>query len=114
MKNLDFETAKIAQICQQWQIVELALFGSVLRTDFNLDSDIDVLVSFAEDAKVTFFDLDTIEQQLSKLFNRPVDVVTKRAIEQSQNWLRKKNILENAQIIYEQRSRNTTGFNQSL
>ncbi len=114
MKNLDFETEKIAQICQQWQIVELALFGSVLRTDFNLDSDIDVLVSFAEDAKVTFFDLDTIEQQLSKLFNRPVDVVTKRAIEQSQNWLRKKNILENAQIIYEQRSRNTTGFNQSL
>ncbi len=114
MKNLDFETEKIAQICQQWQIVELALFGSVLRTDFNLDSDIDVLVSFAEDAKVTFFDLDTIEQQLSKLFNRPVDVVTKRAIEQSQNWLRKKNILENAQIIYEQRSRNTAGFNQSL
>ncbi len=114
MKNLDFDPEKIAQICQQWQIVELALFGSVLRTDFNLDSDIDVLVSFAEDAQVTFFDLDTIEQQLSKLFNRPVDVVTKRAIEQSQNWLRKKNILENARIIYEQRSRNTTGFNQSL
>ncbi len=104
MKNINFEIEKIAKICQNLQIVELALFGSVLREDFNLDSDIDVLVSFAEDARITFFDLDTIEQELSNLFNRPVDVVTKEAIEQSHNWIRKKNILENSQVIYEQRS----------
>ncbi len=103
MKNINLEPEKIEQICQQWHIEELALFGSVLREDFNPNSDIDVLVSFAESAKITFFDLDTIEQQLSKLFNRAVDVVTKRAIEQSHNWIRKKNILDNAQIIYEQR-----------
>jgi uncharacterized protein len=111
MKNIDLKPEKIEQICQQWQIEELALFGSVLGEDFNPNSDIDVLVSFAESAKITFFDLDTIEQQLSKLFNRPVDVVTKRAIEQSHNWIRKKNILGNAQIIYEQRQRNTAGYN---
>ena len=103
MKNINLKHEQIEQICQQWQIKELALFGSVLREDFNPQSDIDVLVSFAEDAKITFFDLDTIEQQLSKLFARPVDVVTKRAIEQSHNWIRKKNILDNARIIYEQR-----------
>ncbi len=101
MKNINLKPEKIEQICQQWQIKELALFGSVLREDFNPQSDIDVLVSFAEDAKITFFDLDTIEQQLSKLFDRPVDLVTKRAIEQSHNWIRKKNILDNARIIYE-------------
>ncbi|MGK7952577.1 MAG: nucleotidyltransferase family protein [Xenococcaceae cyanobacterium] len=100
MKNINLKLEKIEQFCQQWQIKELALFGSVLREDFNPQSDIDVLVSFAEDAKITFFDLDTIEQQLSKLFDRPVDVVTKRAIEQSHNWIRKKNILDNARIIY--------------
>lgn len=111
MKKINLELEKIEQICQQWQIEELALFGSVLRENFRSDSDIDVLVSFSEDAKITFFDLDIIERQLSKLFNRPVDVVTKRAIEQSHNWIRKKNILANAQIIYEQRSRNTTRFN---
>ncbi len=111
MKNINLKSEKIEQICQQWQIEELALFGSVLREDFNPNSDIDVLVSFAESAKITFFDLDTIEQQLSQLFNRPVDVVTKRAIEKSHNWIRKKNILDNAQIIYEQRQRNTTGYN---
>ena len=111
MKNIHLKNKKIEQFCQQWQIEELALFGSVLREDFNSKSDIDVLVSFAEDAKITFFDLDKIEQQLSKIFNRPVDVVTKRAIEKSHNWIRKKNILENAKIIYEQRQRNTTGYN---
>ena len=59
MKNINLETEKIKQICQQWQIEELALFGSVLREDFNPTSDIDVLVSFAESAKITLFDLDT-------------------------------------------------------
>jgi uncharacterized protein len=93
----------LTQICQRWQIVELALFGSVLRLDFNSDSDIDLLVTFAESAKVTFFDLDAIEQQLSQLFARPVDVVTKSAIEQSHNPIRRQNILSNSRVIYEQR-----------
>ena len=104
MRNINLETEKISKICQNWQIVELALFGSVLREDFNSNSDIDILVSFADDAKITFFDLDDLEQEFSQLFNRPVDVVTKTAIEQSHNWIRKKNILGNSQVIYEQRS----------
>lgn len=103
MLNINLEIDKIRDICQQWQIKELALFGSVLREDFNLNSDIDMLVSFTENAKITFFDLDLIESEFSKLFERPVDIVTKRSIEQTHNWIRKKNILKNAQIIYEQR-----------
>ena len=106
-QRFNIQPNQLQEICQQWQITELALFGSVLRDDFNAESDIDVLVSFAEEAKITFFDLDTIESQLSKLFNRPVDIVTKQAIEQSHNWIRKNNILNNAKIIYGQRSRDT-------
>lgn len=113
MKNISLDE-KITDICQQWQITELALFGSVLREDFNDLSDIDVLVSFADTASITFFDLDTIEKQLSDIFHRPVDVVTKRAIEQSHNWIRQKNILENTKVIYEQRSGNIAGYNSSL
>lgn len=62
MTNINLKSEKIEEICQQWQIEELALFGSVLRKDFHPKSDIDVLFSCAEDAKITFFDLDTIEQ----------------------------------------------------
>ncbi|MEM9274938.1 MAG: nucleotidyltransferase family protein [Cyanobacteria bacterium P01_F01_bin.143] len=100
-QRLNIKPSQLEKVCQQWQIVEVCLFGSVLRDDFNAKSDIDVLVSFADNAKTTFFDLDMIEEQLSNLFNRPVDVVTKRAIEQSPNWIRKKNILENSRVIYE-------------
>ncbi len=101
-QRLNIRPIQLEKVCQQWQIVEMSLFGSVLRDDFNVESDIDILVSFADYARVTFFDLELIEEQLSKLFNRPVDVVTKRAIEQSHNWIRKKNILENSRVIYEQ------------
>ncbi|WP_319423227.1 nucleotidyltransferase family protein [Pleurocapsa sp. FMAR1] len=107
-QRFEIQPIQLQKICQQWQITELALFGSVLRDDFKPQSDIDLLVSFAEDAKITFFDLDTIEAQFSRLFNRQVDLVTKRSIEQSHNWIRKQNILNHAKIIYEQRSRNTS------
>lgn len=103
LASLSVSMEELQAICQRWQIVELALFGSVLRPDFNPDSDIDVLVTFSDIAKITFFDLDTIEQQLSQLFHRPVDVVTKRAIEQSHNPIRRKNILDYSKVIYEQR-----------
>jgi uncharacterized protein len=98
-----FPVETLARLCQQWQITELALFGSVLREDFNASSDIDFLVTFSESAKITFFDLDAIEQQLSHLVGRPVDLVTRRAIEQSHNSIRRENILGNARVIYEQR-----------
>ncbi len=107
-RHFNIQPNQLQEICQQWQITELALFGSVLRNDFNSQSDIDILVSFAEEAKITFFDLDTIEAQFSKLFNRPVDVVTKQAIEQSHNWIRKNNILNNTKVIYGQRSRDAS------
>ena len=107
-QRLKIKPDRLQDICQQWKITELALFGSVLRDDFNAQSDIDILVSFDEGVKIAFFDLDILEEQLSRLFNRPIDLVTKRAVEQSHNWIRKKNILDNSQIIYEQRSRNTS------
>jgi predicted nucleotidyltransferase len=110
-KRLNAKPEQLTEICQQWQIVELALFGSILREDFNLNSDVDLLVSFAPQAKITFFDLDNIENQFSLLFKRPVDIVTKKAMEKSHNWIRQQNILGNAKIIYEQKSRGNFGFN---
>ncbi|MBD0344350.1 MAG: nucleotidyltransferase domain-containing protein [Coleofasciculus sp. Co-bin14] len=102
-RGLTLPGKSLTKLCQHWQIVELSLFGSILREDFNADSDIDVLVKFSEEARITFFDFDVIEQQLSQLFQRPVDVVTKQAIEQSHNPIRRKNILDNSKVIYKQR-----------
>jgi uncharacterized protein len=67
---------QLAEFCRRWQIRELALFGSVLREDFRPESDVDVLVTFAPGASWGLFDHVRMEDELSHLFGRRVDLVT--------------------------------------
>jgi predicted nucleotidyltransferase len=91
---------EIADFCRRWQITELALFGSVLREDFRSDSDVDVLVSFAEDAQWSLLDLVRMEEELSHILGRDVDLVERRAVERSENYIRRRHILETAEPFY--------------
>ena len=97
---IEIPMEKIIDFCQRWQITEFALFGSVLRDDFRPDSDIDVLVTFYPRAKRGLTETLDMRDELQEIFGRKVDFIVKSAIERSKNWLRKKNILESAQIIY--------------
>jgi hypothetical protein len=90
----------IAAFCQRWQITELAFFGSVLRDDFRPDSDVDVLVTFAPGMEWSLFDHIAMEEELSALIGRKVDLVSRRVIECSNNWIRRKAILETAEPFY--------------
>lgn len=103
-KNIDLSIAVIADFCDRWQIIEFALFGSVLRDDFRPDSDIDILYLFAEEARHTLFDLVNIKDELEVIFGRKVDLISRKGIEASLNYLRKQEILSTAITIYEQRS----------
>ena len=91
---------KIADFCRRWKISELALFGSVLRDDFRPDSDVDVLVTFAPDAKWSLFDHVDMEDELALILRRPVDLVSRRGIERSRNPFRRRAILESAQVVH--------------
>ncbi|MBP8973898.1 MAG: nucleotidyltransferase family protein [Anaerolineae bacterium] len=86
--------------CQRWRVSELALFGSAVQGDFRPDSDIDMLIRFAPDAHWTLLDFVQMRDELSEIFGRRVDLVTRRAVEASKNPLRRKAILESAQVIY--------------
>lgn len=90
---------QLVAFCQRWKIQELALFGSILRDDFSPRSDIDMLVTFAEDATWSLFDHIKMEQELELLFQRKVDLLTKRAVEQSQNSIRRETILRSARTL---------------
>jgi len=98
--NIEVPKDKIKHFCQRWKITEFALFGSVLRDDFRSDSDIDTLVTFTPDAHHTLLDLVDMEQELQEIFQRNVDLVSKKGVERSRNYLRRKAILSSAQIIY--------------
>jgi len=92
---------QIVAFCQKFKIAELALFGSVLRDDFQPDkSDVDVLVVFHPDAHWTLFDLVDIEDDLKNILGRDVDLVERESIEQSHNYLRKKEILDSFKVVY--------------
>ncbi len=94
---------QIEEFCRRWNIRTLALFGSVLRDDFRPDSDVDVLFTYDDDAGLSGFDLVDMEDELSRILGRKVDLVSRRAIEESRNWIRRESILGNAEIVYEAR-----------
>lgn len=91
---------RLGDFCRRWKIMELALFGSVLRDDFRPDSDVDVLVTFSTDAEWTLLDHAAMQQELSELFDRRVDLLSRRGIERSHNPLRRQAILSSAQPYY--------------
>ncbi|HUS80336.1 MAG TPA: nucleotidyltransferase domain-containing protein [Armatimonadota bacterium] len=99
-RKLDIEPAEIERFCQKWQVTELALFGSALRDDFRTNSDVDLLVSFAKDATWSLFDLVTMEDELSALLGREVDLVERSALEHSENYIRRRHILASAEPFY--------------
>lgn len=92
----------IREFCQRWQIVELSVFGSVLRDDFRSDSDIDILVAFAPTANWGLLEHAQMQQELETMLGRAVDLISKRAIKRSSNWIRRQEILSTAQTIYVQ------------
>jgi hypothetical protein len=98
--DLAISRDKIAEFCRRWKIAEFALFGSVLRNDFRPNSDIDVLVSFTSDASWRFYDLVDMKEELEVMFGRQVDLVEKRLVEGSENYIRRKHILDHMETIY--------------
>ena len=97
---IELPIQQIQEFCQKWQVTEFALFGSVLREDFRPDSDIDILVTFSSTAKRGLAETLQMRDELKVIFNRKVDLIVRSAIKRSENWLRRKNILESAQVIY--------------
>jgi predicted nucleotidyltransferase len=77
-----------------------ALFGSVLRDDFRRESDVDVLVTFGPDSRWTLFDIVRIQDDLSDLLGRKVDLIERKAVERSENYIRRHHILESLRPIY--------------
>jgi len=98
--KINLPQEKIAAFCRKWKIKELALFGSVLREDFRPDSDVDFLVTFEEDARWSFFDMVDMQDELKEILGREVDLVERRAVEHSENYIRRRHILQSLEPVY--------------
>ena len=98
---IDVPVSEIEAFCKEWRIVEFSLFGSALRcADFTDASDVDVLVVFADGARISLFDMVDMQDELEDMFGRKVDLVSKWAVERSRNKFRRSSILDSARVVY--------------
>ena len=97
VNNITIPTDAIREFAEHWGIRSIALFGSVLRDDFDDNSDVDVLISFHPGNDADLFDLIEMKLKLQDLFKRSVDLVEKEALI---NPYRKKEILKHNRTIY--------------
>jgi hypothetical protein len=95
--RIPIDRERIAEFCRTWRITEFALFGSVLRDDFRPDSDVDVLVTFAEDADWNSEQQFDMIEELKALIGRDIDLVQKKNLK---NPFRRYEILTTKQIVY--------------
>jgi len=79
-KSIIIRKDKIADFCRCHHIQRLAIFGSALRSDFGPQSDVDVLVDFIPGHTPGFFKLFEMQEELSGLLGRKVDMRTPQDI----------------------------------
>ena len=100
MTQIAWPQEKVGEFCRKWKIAEFALFGSVLREDFRSSSDIDILVSFEPHARWSLMDMVEMQNELETILGRKVDLVERSAIERSENYIRRRHILDSAEPVY--------------
>jgi uncharacterized protein len=94
---IEIPKERLREFCRKWKVTEFALFGSVTRPEeFRADSDVDVLVRFAADSRITLFGLYHMEEELKEIFGRDIDLADFVAIERSHNHFRRESILSSA------------------
>ena len=92
---------QIAELCSRFGVVRLDLFGSASHGQgFDEDrSDVDLLVEFAS-PELEYRNFVAFQAALSALLGRPVDLVERKAVEQSRNHIRRRSILADAKALY--------------
>lgn len=94
--KISIPNKSLRRFCMQYRVRRLALFGSVLKDDFGPESDIDILVVFEPDARVSFLTLGRMQRELSTLFNRQVDLVPQEGLKP----VIREAVLASAQEVY--------------
>jgi uncharacterized protein len=98
--NIDIKNGEIEKFCKKWGIKEFSIFGSALRDDFKPESDIDIVIDFDENKVYSLSECIQMESELKVIFNHKVDLIWKRSIVNSENYIRRKHILDSVEVLY--------------
>ncbi len=95
--GISVDLEHVRKIANSFRVREISVFGSALRDDFTPDSDIDLLVTFEQDADLSLFDIMELEERLSEVFDRSVQIVEPEAL---RNPVRRRTILSTSLPLY--------------
>ena len=98
--HVDISRDKIEAFCRRNHIRSLAFFGSVLRDDFGPDSEVDVLVEFEQGQEPDLMEMVGLESELSEILDHNVDLVERQSVEKSENYIRRRRILQSVEAVY--------------
>jgi predicted nucleotidyltransferase len=92
----------LAALCRRYGVARLEVFGSAARGDFDPNkSDVGFLVEFEQRSdRSSREQLFGFAETLEKLLGRPVDLVERKAMEASRNYIRRRAILRHAETVY--------------
>lgn len=93
---MQIDKKKITTFCKRHHIISLALFGSILTSHFSPESDVDILVKFDKKHIPSLFDMVDMEEELSSIIGRRVDLKTP---EDLSRYFRD-DVLAQAKIVY--------------
>ncbi|PWR74189.1 nucleotidyltransferase family protein [Methanospirillum lacunae] len=100
MKIKDLPSEVRSNIIPHFQISSMWIFGSAIRDDYSEDSDIDLVVEFMPDARITLLTLASLQTDLERIFGRKVDLITRKAIDDFMNPIMRQEILSTMVRIY--------------
>jgi uncharacterized protein len=94
--QIDVDAEGLAALCRRAGILRLSFFGSVLREDFGPESDIDVLVEFAPDARIGLFEFVAVQHELGEFLGRDVDLHTPASL----SHFFREDVVDSAEVAY--------------
>lgn len=100
LADLKIDSQRLADLCHEFGVARLEVFGSFVRGDASPDSDLDILVTFVPDAKIGLR-IVALQQALEALFGRTVDLLTRESVERSPNKYFRHFALRSTEPLYE-------------
>jgi predicted nucleotidyltransferase len=100
VEGLEVDQDRLAEVCERYGVVRLEAFGSFGRGDAGPESDLDIMVTYEPDEHVGLRFV-ALQQELASLFGCPVDLLTRRSVEQSPNKYFRRFALRRTEPFYE-------------
>jgi predicted nucleotidyltransferase len=98
--SLDRLGSVVHDVCEPRGVARVEVFGSLASGSFGPDSDVDLLVEFLPDVRAGLFEMGEVKELLEEELGVPVDLLSRRAVENCRNPYHRVAILANPATLH--------------